>query len=43
VIEGAGGRCTDWAGRPLRLDGDGTVLAVGDPGLLPEASRLLAG
>ena len=43
VIEGAGGRCTDWAGRPLRLDGDGTVLAVGDPALLPEASALLSG
>ena len=42
VIEGAGGRCTDWAGRPLRLDGDGTVLAVGDPALLPEASALLS-
>lgn len=42
VIEGAGGRCTDWAGRPLRLDGDGTVLAVGDPALLPEVSRLLS-
>lgn len=43
VIEGAGGRCTDWAGRPLRLDSDGTVLAVGDRALLPEISRLLAG
>jgi myo-inositol-1(or 4)-monophosphatase len=42
VIEGAGGRCTDWAGRPLRLDGDGTVLAVGDPALLSAASRLLS-
>jgi myo-inositol-1(or 4)-monophosphatase len=42
VIEGAGGRCTDWAGRPLRLDGDGTVVAVGDPALLPEVSRLLS-
>jgi myo-inositol-1(or 4)-monophosphatase len=42
VIEGAGGRVTDWAGQPLRLDGDGTVLAVGDPALLPEAVRLLA-
>jgi myo-inositol-1(or 4)-monophosphatase len=41
VVEGAGGRCTDWAGRPLRLDGDGTVLAVGDPALLPEVSALL--
>lgn len=43
IIEGAGGRCTDWAGRPLHLEGDGTVLAVGDPLLLPEVSALLAG
>ncbi len=43
IIEGAGGRCTDWAGRPLTLEGDGTVLAVGDPALLPETTRLLAG
>jgi histidinol phosphatase-like enzyme (inositol monophosphatase family) len=42
VIEGAGGRCTDWAGHKLRLDGDGTVLAVGDPALLPDVSRLLS-
>ena len=42
VIEGAGGRCTDWAGRPLRLDGDGTVLAVGDPALLTEVSNILS-
>jgi myo-inositol-1(or 4)-monophosphatase len=42
IIEGAGGRCTDWAGQPLTLHGDGTVLAVGDPGLLPEAKALLA-
>ncbi|WP_237217057.1 inositol monophosphatase family protein [Falsiroseomonas oryziterrae] len=43
IIEGAGGRCTEWSGRPLRLDGDGTVLAVGDPALLPSVSKLLAG
>jgi histidinol phosphatase-like enzyme (inositol monophosphatase family) len=43
VIAGAGGRCTDWAGRPLRLDGDGTVLAVGDPALLPDVTKLLSG
>jgi myo-inositol-1(or 4)-monophosphatase len=43
VIEGAGGSCTDWSGRPLRLDGDGTVLALGDPSMLPEVSGLLAG
>ena len=43
VIEGAGGSCTDWSGRPLRLDGDGTVLALGDPAMLPEIGGLLAG
>jgi myo-inositol-1(or 4)-monophosphatase len=43
VIEGAGGTCTDWSGRPLRLDGDGTVLALGDRAMLPEVSGLLAG
>jgi inositol-phosphate phosphatase / L-galactose 1-phosphate phosphatase / histidinol-phosphatase len=30
VIEGAGGKVTDWAGRPLDLKSDGTVLAAGD-------------
>lgn len=35
VIEGAGGSVTDWNGLPLRVDGDGRVLAVGDPRLLP--------
>ncbi len=42
VIEGAGGRMTDWQGRPLHPDGDGCVLAVGDPVLLPPALALLA-
>ena len=42
VVEGAGGRVTDWAGRPLRADGDGSVLAVGDPTLLPAAVALLS-
>ena len=42
VVEGAGGRVTDWAGRRLRADGDGSVLAVGDPALGPAASALLA-
>jgi myo-inositol-1(or 4)-monophosphatase len=41
VIEGAGGRMTDWDGAPLRRDGDGRVLAVGNPALLPEAIGLL--
>ena len=43
VIEGAGGRLTDWEGQKLRPGGDGRALAVGDPALLPQAVRLLAG
>jgi fructose-1,6-bisphosphatase/inositol monophosphatase family enzyme len=34
VIEGAGGRLTDWQGAAPRSDGDGRVIAVGDPSLL---------
>lgn len=41
VIEGAGGRVTDWNGEPLREDGDGRVLSVGDPRLLAQAVALL--
>ncbi len=41
VIEGAGGCITDWRGDRLRPDGDGTVLAVGDPALLPFAVERL--
>ncbi|MBL6454751.1 inositol monophosphatase family protein [Belnapia sp. T6] len=41
VVEGAGGRVTDWQGRPLRADGPGQVLAVGDPALLDQAVALL--
>lgn len=47
VIEAAGGRMTDWEGNPLRLRGDdagdGRVLAVGDPALLPLALEKLGG
>jgi myo-inositol-1(or 4)-monophosphatase len=43
VVEGAGGRVTDWDGQPLQPDSDGRVLAVGDPALLPQAVALLAG
>ncbi len=43
VIEGAGGRLTDWNGDKLRPDGDGRALAVGDAALLTQAVRLLAG
>lgn len=37
VVTGAGGIMTDWQGKPLALDGDGTVLACGDRNLLPHA------
>jgi len=30
VVEGAGGKMSDWAGKPLTLNSDGRVLAVGD-------------
>lgn len=42
IIEGAGGRITDWQGRALHPDSDGNVLAVGDPTLLGPAIALLA-
>ena len=41
VVEGAGGRVTDWAGGPLHLGSAGDVLAVGDPALLDESVRAL--
>jgi myo-inositol-1(or 4)-monophosphatase len=43
VVEGAGGRMTDWSGRPLTLEGDGSVLAVGDSRLLQETIKKLEG
>lgn len=43
VVEGAGGRVTDWQGNPLRPDGDGRTLAVGDAALLPQVLAILAG
>lgn len=42
VVEGAGGRVTDWSGAPLHPAGDGRVLAVGDPALLDVAVAALA-
>lgn len=41
IITGAGGSLTDWRGAPLRLDGDGCVIALGDPALLPAVVRAL--
>ena len=43
VIEGAGGRLTDWNGEKLKPEAEGRSLAVGDPALLAQAVRLLAG
>ncbi len=43
VIEGAGGRVTDWQGAPLSFDMTGTVIAAGDPCRLSEALALLQG
>jgi len=42
VIEGAGGRLTDWRGQRLTPASDGHTLAVGDPALLAQAVELLA-
>eukprot|EP00271_Cylindrocystis_brebissonii_P013310 TRINITY_DN33050_c0_g1_i1.p1 TRINITY_DN33050_c0_g1~~TRINITY_DN33050_c0_g1_i1.p1 ORF type:complete len:451 (+),score=32.69 TRINITY_DN33050_c0_g1_i1:150-1502(+) len=48
VVEGAGGKFTDWEGKPLRLaslnpdDWVGECLAVGDPGLHLRAIEALA-
>ena len=44
VVEGAGGRITDWQGAPLTLGSGDQVLAVGDPRLHEAAlARLAAG
>ena len=41
VVEAAGGVITDWAGRPLGLDSDGTVVAAGSPAVHQELLQLL--
>ena len=41
VIEAGGGCVTDWQGQPLTQDGDGTVLALGNPALLQDAVAAL--
>ena len=43
VIEGAGGRMTDWQGRSLDRHSDGRVVAAGDASLIPEALAKLSG
>ncbi len=42
VIEGAGGRMTDWRGEVLTVSGPGEVLATGDARLLPHIIATLA-
>lgn len=43
IVEAAGGRMTDWSGRTLGLDGDGTVIASGAPALHAAAVAALSG
>jgi len=41
VVEGAGGRMTDWSGRPLDRHSDGRVIAAGDPALIDQVLAAL--
>ena len=43
IIEGAGGRMTDWEGRPLTTGSGSRVIASGDPALAGKARALLLG
>lgn len=42
IIEAAGGRMTDWTGKPLGLHNDGSVLGAGDPAVHALALAVLA-
>ena len=41
IVEGAGGRITDWAGQPLTMAGGEQVLAAGDAARHDDARRLI--
>ena len=41
VVEAAGGVITDWSGKPLGLESDGSVLAAGDAQLHKQALAVL--
>lgn len=41
IIEGAGGKITDWQGKPLTLKSGDKVVAIGDPALWDNISDLL--
>ncbi len=43
VIKGAGGMITDWKGRELDINSDGSVLAAGDPAAHRAARQILSG
>ena len=43
IVEGAGGRLTDWSGQKLHPSNAAHALAVGNPALLPHAVALLRG
>ena len=43
IVEGAGGRITDWRGRPLDLESDGRICAAGDAELHAATLARLAG
>ena len=43
IVEGAGGRITDWEGRPLTITSGGRVLAAGDARMHAEAMARLKG
>ena len=30
IVEGAGGKISDWSGKPLDLNSDGKIIATGD-------------
>ena len=42
VVEGAGGRMCDWTGEPVTTEGDGRVIAIGDPARLEDVLEALA-
>lgn len=41
IVEGAGGKICDWNGNALHLKSDGRVIALGDPALWDDVSKLL--
>ena len=42
VIKGAGGLITDWQGKELDMQSDGSALAAGDPAVHRAAARILS-